>query len=1485
MNDKSIKSVNMGIKFMRKAIVPILTMLCVSIAVKGMSAESAVSFVGYMCYSGAWHDKTYPIPEYGFYTFSEDGENGFRAVSEVGTNSVATNSGTYMNGKYYCVQTSGNYAIYRVYFHVVDPETWAVNTFTMAENYAEGVASDLAYDPIGDVLYAVTYEKMSNSNSGYLCTVDPATGLFSRIKQIQFMCVLACDASGNLWGIGKDGGFYSIAKNGDCELIGSTGYVPTDAMQSATFDFRTGKLYWAANAFTADDRTHSNLYSGLMEIDTESGNASMLWSFPRQEEITCLSIENAHPDAPDNIIDLEFAPVADGAMTGKVAFTVPQKTYAQASLTGTVNVAITLDGSKFFMETAQAGSRFEKEIAVDGEGNHTVKVTLSANGHSGVKASAASFFGIDIPEAPAEVKLSYGKDRQSVSLSWSAPEQGANGGFIAPQELSYDVVRYPEGVVVAEGLTATTWRDDIEREMERTRYAVKAVNKNGKESAPAYSAYDILGKPFSLPYEESFDSENAFNRFTVIDANGDGGEFGWEDPVWKFDNEYYAAFYYLSSNAADDWLISPALGMQDDKFYKLTFKAYGYYGYPERLQITVGDEPVAAAQKVVVEKNFSAAQDSPVMLSVYLPVRNGATYIGFHNVSQPGEKGHTDHLSIDNISVEAIASSGVPDAVTDLQLEADRSTGAPTVKFTFKAPSVTVKGDALSGKVDIRIYRGNVTAEPAVVLSGRNPGEQIEWLDKSVVATAYTYRIVTSNAEGDGMEVDCSIDLTESVPPAVSNLKATYINNRMEISWDAPEAEGESSFDEETLRYMVYRTTSIQTTLVGRDVESTRFVDASPAADLTDRQGYVSYSVCPVTMAGEGAPVSTNRILVGSPYELPFKETWERQMASSSPWVNLSDDYGAAWTVVGTGYDPFTLGQDGQGLLSMSIDDYYLIPGTADYVSPCFDLSEYDAPVLSFYMYGANTYDAATTSLRIGVMVDDAEPVFGTETYSPYNSEKGWKEITVPLDAYKGKPNVSIVFRGHIEKANNSIHIDNVRITGTAYGNDLKAASMVVPPVMQVGKDCEVTATVKNVGTNDSGNFKVELYAQGELSDTKQVEALAHGEETTVSFIYRPTDIQAGDEITFNAKILMDADEFSGNNEVVAVSEVEPLNPPYVSDLSGQVSGNAVELSWSLMTPRSGQVNESAEAYEAFSIDNFGLWTLEDRDQMLPFTFSDATGAPIVWENNDRLQAFMVFNPEAIDIAKAFDAHTGKQCFISWAAAGAANDDWLISPVLPEKKQLVSFYARGVDSYQADEAFVVWACGSDGEYMNVSGNNPVIATPEWKLYHFALPEGTRHFAINYIAKNIVSKKGLMVDDILFEGYPVNELPLGYNVFRDGKKINQEPVAGRSFRDEPGADGDYIYTVTAVFEDGETEASDEVRISFSGVEGLKASRTSVNAVRNEIVVKNAEGKQIEVFTTDGLLVRKMDGAESVRIPMPSGLYIAKVGDVVCKVAVR
>lgn len=160
-------------------------------------------------------------------------------------------------------------------------------------------------------------------------------------------------------------------------------------------------------------------------------------------------------------------------------------------------------------------------------------------------------------------------------------------------------------------------------------------------------------------------------------------------------------------------------------------------------------------------------------------------------------------------------------------------------------------------------------------------------------------------------------------------------------------------------------------------------------------------------------------------------------------------------------------------------------------------------------------------------------------------------------------------------------------------------------------------------------------------------------------------------------------------------------------------------------------------------------------------------------------------------------------------------NDWIISPLLSTAAQTISL--RASKSYaQYPESFVVkysTNTTSIEDFIDLPGamvSDSELST-EWRDFSFTLPVDTKYFAIV-----CTSTEGdrLKLDDISYipAVYPSSTLHrimgtlMGYNVYVNGKNVNNEPVADTHFVYAPGHAGEFSVTVSGVYTTYETPES-------------------------------------------------------------------------------
>lgn len=172
---------------------------------------------------------------------------------------------------------------------------------------------------------------------------------------------------------------------------------------------------------------------------------------------------------------------------------------------------------------------------------------------------------------------------------------------------------------------------------------------------------------------------------------------------------------------------------------------------------------------------------------------------------------------------------------------------------------------------------------------------------------------------------------------------------------------------------------------------------------------------------------------------------------------------------------------------------------------------------------------------------------------------------------------------------------------------------------------------------------------------------------------------------------------------------------------------------------------------------------------------------------------------------------------------------------------------------------------------------------QWTKYTYEIPEGAKYFAIHCISND---RLAFFVDDVTYDRGGGGIRLLGYNVYRDGVKLNSDLVKETSFDDKTVEVGNHEWNVTVVYDVAESNLSNTAKLDYTDVETLVVENVTVTVEQRTIVVRGAEGENVTVYTPDGKVIYNAEAAveTSVKVDM-TGVYLVKVADNVVKVIVK
>jgi len=915
--------------------------------------------------------------------------------------------------------------------------------YDLATVYGHAATSS-AVNPADGVVYSSGYEYNAAEKTlqPQLKIWDLDSDTKTTIGDMQASLIaMAFDKTGQLWGItasssqtSADGGFLVRVDKatGELTMIGDTGVRPYFD-QSAVINPDSGVFYWLANTQTED----ANLYT----VDLATGKAELVSALPNGDEVVAATIKPPEyvDAAPSSVGNLTL--VAEPAYTLKVSFDMPTKAYDGSDIAGQLDYTVCVRGADAELQkqgTANAGGKVEVSFELAKSEEVAVTVAASAGDIAGPDVESKAYVGYEKMHAVGNISLKH--ENGSNILQWEAPSTGHFNGHFKPDELRYLITRMPEGEVVAEAHDKTIFTEAVTDEnLRSTYYTIEAVNGDVKGDA-ARSEAIITGSAVNPPYQEGFDEESSLGLYDILDANEDGNTWYYSVKSVKYRQS--------TSSAADDYLFLPPMSLVEGYSYELSFDAYGTNTrYVNVVDVLIGSSMSPDDMEVLNAEPLSYSNDSRSAVNEKITIKPSSTgryYIGLHLVSGKSQGTFT----IDNVAVSAGSSTAVPAAASSFTVSAG-ARGALEASLAITAPTLTAGGKELgSESIDLTITRGDDN-----VFSGKlAPGESKIITDNKIQSSGTVkYEAYFSNTYGDGELAEAEVYVGVDEPSVPSDVLLVDNNNGIgRVAWTpAPEGLNGGYVDSDKVRYTVFEPSSGKVFKTG--VAGT-FADI----DLPAEGEQTVYSVGVAASYGSEATspsASSNEILVGAPYALPYAESFAAATVSTKPWIKevvsgKSSD--SQW------YARPDQVQDGDGGAA-DMTAYAAV--ASRWAGPKIDISGAVDPVASAWVYMPTGSMAFTLQLQ----KDNGEWI-SLKTID--NAADDWVCVSAPLCEYKSK-NVRLGLLGECFGGMHFLYVDNIRVDDSTSGIGMAADA----------EGCEVTVINGDIEVRSACETQISVYS------------------------------------------------------------------------------------------------------------------------------------------------------------------------------------------------------------------------------------------------------------------------------------------------------------------------------------------------------------------------------------------------------------------------
>lgn len=1402
-------------------------------------------------------------------------------VKRLSSGYVYANGGAfYADGMYYAtyyIMNSTTGAITSVYNYVYNTSTWVrtKSTSVLATKGMSTIALCVSYDAVTEKAYGQFYNQ--DGTGIVFASIDKNFEVtkIADIAQGGQWLTCAFDGKGNLYATQTNGNLLKVSlTDGKTTLVGNTGLV-TPFNTSGTIDVRSGAYYMV---IIKADASNNPVSTGVYSVNTATAKATHIYDFDGIAQVYGMYVADpiAEDAAPAAVTDITFN-YPEGTLDGAIEFNAPATTYDGEAGKGTLSYYVVFGKDTIGNGNAEYGAKVSVPYKFPSAGKKTVSVTAyNLVGKGPSVAATSGWLGADTPKNPAGLKLQNVNDK--IVLSWSPVTEAKNLGYMDASKVTYTVSIYsPENEVLVKSQADTSYVYTPADPYEFKTYSFRvAAMYNGLTSTNTSGSITI-GR-LTPPYYMEFKNTASLNGYTIINANDD-------NEYWKY-SSYGAAILYQNKRASDDYLITPGMYLEGGKNYIISFQARGWADrYFEQFEVFFGDAPTVEGltQNLSDTVTIQTTVFTPFEYSVK-PEKTGVYYFGFHGISPNiDEKGYlvSNGLYINYLSISAPIDDLAP-ATPELEAIPD-TYGAINAKVNVTAPLKNIKGYTMTVLKEVILYRDNVEIKR---FSNIRPGEELTYEDLTPKVGINNYSAVAVNNWGEGFKGTCQAFIGYTTPSNVENFVAeeTSKEGEVKLTWDAVTTD---------LNGLKYREGNVTYTIKDKSgkvvVSGLKETSYTVQALAEGECDFVMYNITAVTAKGNSAIAYSNMLPVGPAYKVPFMETFKDGQlysplgyeVSQTNMATLSLANDATLTALGvTSYD------GDNGFLSYR---FWAVGIMANFFTAKIDLAGVKNPAFAIQTYAF--LSTATNKVTINPMHLMAREV-GSEdwvsiaSYDSYDfSTAGWNQLAGSLAQFKDK----VVQVGVVMQCNGLTYsLFDAMTVYDAPDYELEAGDIVVPAGFKPNETQDVTVNVTNLGGKKAEGYNVELFVNGESYAKVEGEAI---ESFTTAQIAIPVTFNpiAPEELEMYAVVNFANDTDKTNNTTAkVVSAMWYPTLPVINDLVAAKNKDvAANLSWSgPVNPMiSGAITDSFESYESFGVDKAGDWTFYDGDKSTVYTINGVTVPNLPYTGS-----YIILDGSYQGLNGSFAAHAGNKTLACFAAQSGANDDWAISPELNGKAQTVSFYAKTYTAQYGNEAFDFFYSTTGNEpkdFLKLGGDKKVPA--EWTEYSYDVPEGTKYFAIRCVSEDQFI---FMIDDVTYQAAGSEDVKLtidGYNVYRDGMKVNETLLKSPKYVDTPDEKGLYFYQVTVVYKQyGESAGSNEVDVEITengGVDAVVASDVTVSTVAGAIVIYGGEGETAQVVTVDGKLINNALLTGETYVSVAPGVYVVKVNETVVKVVVK
>lgn len=916
-------------------------------------------------------------------------------------------------------------------------------------------------------------------------------------------------------------------------------------------------------------------------------------------------------------------------------------------------------------------------------------------------------------------------------------------------------------------------------------------------------ALGAVAEPLLPPVYYSF--EEGLGDFTAYDANNDGIKFKYCGTFKGLSNSNCVYYEGDENAAANDWLFSAPISMEQGKAYELTY----YYKAPaegsvNNIEWLLGSAASPEEMTIALSPLHQiAATDDFVKDKIRITAPAAGEYVlGLHLISDANQ----GNFYLDDLRIAKGVAANSPESPEASAPSFSVSGNNLAASFSITLPAYTSGGSLLpESGLSLKVKRNDgaeTVTLPAVA------GTEIVYTDNnaSLFNVVYTFSCVANGEESPATEVVSAP--SPGVPQKISGFRAVQNRNKFTLSWDAVTEPVNSGalFIPGKVKYTVKNG---NVTLADHISETS----VNVSIDMPESgQTTVSFNIIATLGNSQSETFKSPVYLVGNELEGEFTESFAGRAYDNAGWI-VENNRNTVWQPsIGNSYSPVVDPQDADGgclvFFSTASEEVHIY-------SPLLNLQSLTNPKLKFWMYiQPSSYYA--TSIRPGFITGEGEAALCEPISIRDGATEGWHEFSFDVPEEVAGAATQLTFLGY-GGSYGKVFIDNISIR-SYLDHNLGVEASAPGRSIEIGEEKEFLATVINKGVNTESNYRVVLLEDDEEIGSAEGVSIAPDAEVTIPVMYKAHPRHAGNNVEFTVKVEMEEDLDLSDNSVTVSLLVNENDFPRVQNLTAVSDKNSITLNWEAPEisdePICAEVSESFEGWDSWSTEASSGWEFLDVDKLNHSGFNG---------NNDNgvytaMVAENFTGKYSWDLS--MEVADGTKCLAITKAQtyNTPIEHWIFLPTVKGGSEL-TFMARTFYAYSATNTFdVMWAMeGTDTEYYNVLGTK-ILAAGDWTECSYTLPKSATRVAIR--VKGVVGGDALLFDDFHFTSYSAPLELSGFNVYRNHTLVAELSTADTMHLDmEAEQEKTHTYHVTAQYYDGESMYSVPVEAKIGTTVGV------------------------------------------------------------------